>query len=309
MGRSKRTQGRSTRTQQNGKAKDLAWKAEKENNVQGIEKSNADPQDTSASLPKHSLCSMVEKIVANHKCPITMALPIDPVLAEDGHIYDRDALKLWVTENGVSPVTKQKISSNVTPALSVRQTIEELLDAGAVDDDAASDFFWGRALQRVAKDVRGAKADLERAFSLGKQPAQTDFVFKVIAFRELAETLGKEAASRPEEFSRVMSEMSNGLPSIIRGSLNNVLSEFRELPNGTPVKLLDNPRELQRLCERPAPGAREAVHWVSCMKSWAGKMGVIEKMGDPDHLSYRVCLEEDSYASRVFPYDALSLVP
>eukprot|EP00931_Biecheleriopsis_adriatica_P025689 TRINITY_DN156_c0_g1_i2.p1 TRINITY_DN156_c0_g1~~TRINITY_DN156_c0_g1_i2.p1 ORF type:complete len:274 (-),score=55.71 TRINITY_DN156_c0_g1_i2:221-940(-) len=207
--------GRSKRTRQNGRAKALAWKAGKEINDQGIEKAKAESDQFVASLPKHAVCSLVEKIVDNHKCPITMALPIDPVLAEDGHIYERDALKLWLTENGVSPMTKQKISSNVTPALSVRQTIEELLDAGAVDDDAASEFFWGRAQQRIVKDPTGAKVDLERAASLGKKPAQTDFVFKAIALRELAETLSKEAASMPEEFSRMMSEMSYSLPTIM----------------------------------------------------------------------------------------------
>ena len=41
-------------------------------------------------------------------CPITNELPIDPVMAEDGHCYERSAIEKWFSKNPEqvkSPVT------------------------------------------------------------------------------------------------------------------------------------------------------------------------------------------------------------
>lgn len=43
-------------------------------------------------------------------CPITLELFVDPVLADDGHTYERSAIIEWVKiHNGTSPMTRQPI--------------------------------------------------------------------------------------------------------------------------------------------------------------------------------------------------------
>ena len=43
-------------------------------------------------------------------CPITQELLIDPVLAEDGHTYERAAITRWFsTGNTRSPVTNEEL--------------------------------------------------------------------------------------------------------------------------------------------------------------------------------------------------------
>ena len=46
------------------------------------------------------------------ECPITNDIMIDPVVASDGHSYERTAIEDWIARNPVSPVTNQPLSSS-----------------------------------------------------------------------------------------------------------------------------------------------------------------------------------------------------
>ena len=45
-------------------------------------------------------------------CPITQEVFRDPVIAEDGRLYEREAITRWITENGTSPFTRQILDVN-----------------------------------------------------------------------------------------------------------------------------------------------------------------------------------------------------
>ena len=45
-------------------------------------------------------------------CPITLDVCRDPVLAEDGHVYERVAIVKWIEEQGTSPLTRQSLDVN-----------------------------------------------------------------------------------------------------------------------------------------------------------------------------------------------------
>ena len=45
-------------------------------------------------------------------CPITLELFRDPVIAGDGHAYERAAITRWILENGNSPLTRQSLRIN-----------------------------------------------------------------------------------------------------------------------------------------------------------------------------------------------------
>ena len=46
----------------------------------------------------------------NLTCPITRQLFRDPVLANDGHIYERTAIVHWISQQGTSPLTGEPLS-------------------------------------------------------------------------------------------------------------------------------------------------------------------------------------------------------
>ena len=49
--------------------------------------------------------SAVDEAVAELLCPITHSLPVDPVTAEDGNIYERSAIEEWLKGQQRSPLT------------------------------------------------------------------------------------------------------------------------------------------------------------------------------------------------------------
>ncbi len=44
------------------------------------------------------------------RCPITMELFRDPVLAPDGNTYEKQAIEEWVRNHGTSPMTLEPLS-------------------------------------------------------------------------------------------------------------------------------------------------------------------------------------------------------
>ncbi len=61
-------------------------------------------------------------------CPITLKLMLDPVLASDGHTYERAALQAWLDKgHDTSPVTGADIAAAVTPNHTIKQMIQAFL--------------------------------------------------------------------------------------------------------------------------------------------------------------------------------------
>mmetsp|Transcript_18397 Transcript_18397/g.47124 ORF Transcript_18397/g.47124 Transcript_18397/m.47124 type:complete len:318 (-) Transcript_18397:306-1259(-) len=80
-------------------------------------------------------------------CPITSELPQDPVMAEDGHTYEKHALIGWFKRTGMkgvsgemtvkSPVTKELMGDRIFPAQQVRKSIKALVQSGAISGPKA----------------------------------------------------------------------------------------------------------------------------------------------------------------------------
>ena len=45
-------------------------------------------------------------------CPITLDVYRDPVLAGDGHVYERTAIVQWIKKEGTSPLTREPLNVN-----------------------------------------------------------------------------------------------------------------------------------------------------------------------------------------------------
>ena len=71
-------------------------------------------------------------------CPILGDVMEDPVIAMDGHTYERAAIATWFARSDRSPMTNLSIPPTLIPNIAMRQQIAELEDVGHEDDDAAS---------------------------------------------------------------------------------------------------------------------------------------------------------------------------
>jgi hypothetical protein len=58
-------------------------------------------------------------------CPITLATFRNPVVAEDGNTYEKEAIEAWIRKNGTSPITNAKISQNLFPNHAVNKMIDQ----------------------------------------------------------------------------------------------------------------------------------------------------------------------------------------
>ena len=69
-------------------------------------------------------------------CPFTKELPVDPVLAADGKIYERAKIEEWLATSDTSPATGEKLQDTVLTAASsvVTGAIDLLVKCNAVDE-------------------------------------------------------------------------------------------------------------------------------------------------------------------------------
>jgi hypothetical protein len=129
------------------------------------------------------ISGVVDSIADNWLCPITLELPIDPVMAEDGKIYERSAIEQWLREKMTSPSTNNPMGGRLFPAPQAKSTIEALVKSGEVSDDKAK--AWKAKLENEKKvkkwreAAEGGDADamrqLAKSYSYGENGLPKDW--------------------------------------------------------------------------------------------------------------------------------------
>lgn len=71
-----------------------------------------------------------KKIRDEFLCPITYELLRDPVVASDGHTYERVALEKWLRANKTSPRTGEEITADLIPNYNIRKMIHDIIEEG-----------------------------------------------------------------------------------------------------------------------------------------------------------------------------------
>ena len=94
----------------------------------------------------------INSIAKEYVCPIALELPVDPVTAEDGRVYNRADIQKHIDNSKCkkydgseefeymyrdlrSPMTKEPMGPKLFPAIQVRNSIRALIDSGAIDGD------------------------------------------------------------------------------------------------------------------------------------------------------------------------------
>ena len=87
-------------------------------------------------------------------CPITQELPIDPVTAEDGRVYERSAIEEWLATNAKSPHTNEPMGKNLFPATQVKNLIASMVRSGALSGDKAGAWQKKLGQEKVVEETR-----------------------------------------------------------------------------------------------------------------------------------------------------------
>ena len=113
--------------------------------------------ETAQELRRHK--SAVDEAMNEFLCPITFSLPVDPVMAEDGNVYERSAIEEWLKQQRKSPVTNLAMGTKLLPALRVKNMIRAMVASGALTGDKVD--AWKLKLEEeeeVAEMRRKAEA-------------------------------------------------------------------------------------------------------------------------------------------------------
>jgi TPR repeat protein len=102
-------------------------------------------------------------------CPITQSLPLDPVMAEDGKVYERAAIEDWLKQHQRSPITNLPMGTKLVAATQIKNIIERMVISDALPEDKAS--AWKERIRQQEEVVEKRRAveagDLEAAHTLG----------------------------------------------------------------------------------------------------------------------------------------------
>ena len=102
--------------------------------------------------------SAIDNVANEYVCPITQELPVDPVTAEDGRVYERSAIKAWLArprpadQPVKSPVTNEQMGPRLLPAVQVRNSIKAMVQSGVLSGSKAD--AWR---QQLAQEEEVAK--------------------------------------------------------------------------------------------------------------------------------------------------------
>jgi hypothetical protein len=113
---------------------------------------------------------------ADFTCPITYDKMKDPVVASDGHSYERSAIEeILRGPHPISPLTRATLGTALVPNLNLRRRIEEHeaeLDRMAEQMAARMAGVAAEAEEKAAAAMAAAKAEAEAAKAEAKAEAE-----------------------------------------------------------------------------------------------------------------------------------------
>ena len=121
-------------------------------------------QDKENAELANQMRESIKDVAAEYVCPLTLELPVDPVMAKDGRIYERSHILAWLSRNATSPVTREPMGTELTPVPRIRNSIEKLVSSGAIEGEIAE--AWQKASAKKRADemlVKGIRAKAKAA--------------------------------------------------------------------------------------------------------------------------------------------------
>ena len=95
--------------------------------------------------------SVIDEALATLVCPLTKALPLDPVTAEDGNVYERSAIEEWLGQQHCSPVTNELMGLTLREAVRhknmIRGLISTIVGSGSQPRTGSPTAAWRARMQ------------------------------------------------------------------------------------------------------------------------------------------------------------------
>jgi hypothetical protein len=178
-----------------------------------------------------------------YRCSITHDVMVDPVIASDGHTYERTAIESWIKKTARSPMTQEALTSRrLTPNHFVKALIHAYMEKAPPEVKAA----WSRNLVDVATSRKELDADhlfqtgkLVEAAELGHADAQAKLAMQFYDTKENALC---------EKYALLLDDGGNSRGAYILGMM--YFREWKEDPAFGPAAC-----EWFKQCAREFPNA------------------------------------------------------
>jgi hypothetical protein len=252
--------------------------------------------------------TFAETVLASVTCPISQSLVVRPVIAEDGKTYERAHIERWLRQKKSSPLTNQRMGTHLSEHGEGRSIVAAAIENGLVDADAAAAWHLASARLKIVGDLPGGLASAKEHLAAVASSPECDreetslsdraMLLEAFTLREQVKSFVARAGERGLG-SEVVRLLTVDHPSAVGTPMTAWRSDLR--PGESVVRIIDDAREFQRLCERRAPGAEDAVTWVDEMAEFAGREFTIEGL-DVDDRAYNF---NEQYRA---PFDACILV-
>lgn len=89
----------------------------------------ADSKESTSDGKKINLLKGM-KIRDEFLCPITYELMREPVVAMDGHTYEKSAIEKWLKSNHTSPRSGEPMEPTIIPNMNLKKLIQDIINEG-----------------------------------------------------------------------------------------------------------------------------------------------------------------------------------
>ena len=110
--------------------------------------------ETTAQQELKKTRSAVDEAFNELLCPITQSLPLDPVTAKDGRVYERVAITEWLKKHKRSPMTNKAMGTELVPAVQVKNMIRGMVKSGALTGEKTDEWRKKLEEEEEVKEMR-----------------------------------------------------------------------------------------------------------------------------------------------------------
>ena len=202
-------------------------------------------------------------------CPISKELPVDPVIAPDGHVYERFEIIRWLRRRKTSPLTGAYMEPSLVTAHQVASIIEHLVKSGGVDADTAKTWTENmeKETRRKALLARANLDDFEAIADLvvfyhdaGLDSESRRWIHRGAQLQE-AYCMGQKAVLLSNDFSRQNAVMYYLTFAARGGHVPSIYRLAKMLFYGsTPQTRMLDPKVF--ILEELEPDKRQAKYWI-----------------------------------------------
>jgi len=215
---------------------------------------------------------LVGEIAADLRCSISSSLIVEPVLTADGHLYEKKEIEEWLRTHDTSPKTGKRLTSKVlTPAVTVRSTIEHLVSSGHLADEEVREWKTRKGVVLLADGkVDAAKELFKEAKAAGD--ASAGYHLAKVLLDEARLLLVEADAGGVEEAAGLLRSHWAGDDASGAGGAPagpTTLTSVRDVRVGQRVRVL-SVDVCQALCDED-----EEVGWNAQMNPFCGQVAKV----------------------------------